>query len=321
MKILVTGADGFVGKYVLDALRGQHTVTATTLLAGGVDSAAADAVIQLDITDAEATKQAIMNAEPDWIIHLAGFSSVAESFKKPELTHRINVDGSRNVFQAARSLSTFPRILSIGSADEYGIVGPEPITEEHSLNAESPYGKSKRVVEELVNDEFADLVILTRSFPHTGPGQAKGFVVPDFAYQIAAIEAGKQEPLMKVGNLDASRDLSDVRDVVRAYVLLLEKGQPGQVYNVCSGQAVAMSEVLEELLALSDTTITVEQDASKVRPVDLPILVGDNSKLCELGWQPKIPLNQTLEDVLNYWREQQKIEVSRKIEPVERLSH
>lgn len=305
MNIFVTGADGFVGKYVLDALRGQHTVTATTLHDGGVALDAANHVITLDITDVAATQAAIQKANPAWIIHLAGFSSVAASFKDPALTHHINVDGTKSVLEAARSLPVKPRVLVVGSSDEYGIVGPKPIVEETLLAPKSPYGESKVVAEQLALRDYADIAICTRSFPHTGPGQQPTFVTADFANQIAKIESGQQEPVIKVGNLTAARDISDVRDVVRAYLLLLEKGDLGEVYNVCSGSAVTISDLISQLLALSSVPIRVEQDPAKVRPVDLPVLVGDNRKLKEAtNYQPQISLGQTLADVLNYWRGQ-----------------
>ncbi len=303
--VFVTGADGFVGKYVLDALRGTHVVTATRLRDDGLSSDATDHVITLDITDVDATRAVIQTTNPAWIIHLAGFSSVAESFKQPELTHRINVDGTKSVLEAARSLPTKPRVLVIGSSDEYGIVDSDPITEETSLAPKSPYAKSKVAAEQLSLSEYADMAICTRSFPHTGPGQSPQFVTADFAQQIARIESGQQEPVILVGNTTVKRDLSDVRDVVRAYLLLLEKGKIGEVYNVCSSRAEKISEVLRQLLNLSAIPITVEQDPAKIRPVDLPVLVGDNRKLKQAtGWQPEIPLAQTLKDVLDYWRGQ-----------------
>lgn len=303
--VFVTGADGFVGKYVLDALRGEHTVTATTLHDGGVALDAADQVITLDITDSDATKSAIQAANPAWIIHLAGFSSVAASFKDPALTHHINVDGTKSVLEAARSLPIKPRVLVIGSSDEYGIVGPDPITESTPLAPKSPYGESKVAAERLALSDHADVAICTRSFTHTGPGQSPQFMTADWAQQIAKIEAGQQEPIIRVGNLTVQRDLSDVRDVVRAYLLLLSNGELGEVYNVCSGQAVEVSDVLDQLLALSSVPIQIQQEPTKVRPVDLPVLVGDNSKLKKATtWQPEIPLSQTLTDVLDYWRRQ-----------------
>lgn len=303
MNVFVTGADGFVGKYVLDALRGAHEVTATTLNADGLAADATDHVITLDITDADATKTAIQKANPTWIVHLAGFSSVAASFKDPTLAMHINVDGTKSVLEAARSLPSKPRVLVVGSSDEYGIVGPESITEDLALVPKSPYAESKVAAEHLALSDYTDLAICTRSFTHTGPGQSPQFMTADWAQQIAAIEAGQQDPIIKVGNLTVQRDLSDVRDVVRAYLALLETGKLGEVYNVCSGQAVLVQTVLDQLLALSSVPITIEQDPSKVRPVDLPVLVGDNSKLRKAtNWQPEIPLKQTLEDVLVYWR-------------------
>lgn len=303
MNVFVTGADGFVGKCVLNTLRGAYTITATTLHDGGVTTDAADHVVTLDITDPDATRAAIQAAHPTWIIHLAGFTSVAASFKQPELAHRINVDGTKSVLEAARSLPTKPRVLVVGSSDEYGIVGPEPITEDMPLAPESPYATSKVAAEQLALSDYADLAICARSFPHTGPGQTPHFVTADFASQIARIESGRQEPSIKVGNLETARDISDVRDVVRAYLLLLEKGELGEVYNVCSGRAITINDLLQQLLALSATPITVVQDPGKVRPIDLPVLVGDNRKLKRAtAWQPKIPLAQTLKDVLIYWR-------------------
>jgi len=202
-----------------------------------------------------------------------------------------------------------PRILLAGSAEEYGKVTPEqiPIRETNPLNPSSPYGASKAAVSLLFKQyctKFGLPVLYVRAFNHIGPGQAPGFVTVDFAKQIAEIEAGKREPVMKVGNLEARRDFTDVRDVVGAYWILIREGSPGEVYNVASGTAPAIKEILEILLQKASVKIEVLKDQTRMRPSDVPILLGDIAKIkAKTGWEPTISLDRSLEDILNYWRQ------------------
>ena len=196
-------------------------------------------------------------------------------------------------------------MLVVSSSDIYGVTSDTPIAELQLDECQpfNPYAESKFLMEEMIEADFKDMTIRVRPFPHIGPGQAKGFVTADFASQIAAIEDGKQPAVMKVGNLEAQRDFTDVRDVVRAYRLLMEQGAMGSVYNVASGKATKIADILQMLLKLSKTAITVQQDKEHARPLDVPVIMGDASKLQALtGWAPESSLEQSLTDILDYWR-------------------
>ena len=246
---------------------------------------------------------------PDYIVHLAAQSSVALSWKNPALTIDVNVKGAANVLEAIRALPKKPRVLLIGSGEQYGHVreGECPIGEENALRPGNIYAATK-VCQDMLGKIYADAydmdVMMVRAFNHVGPGQHPMFVVASFCKQVAEIEAGLCAPSLKVGNLSAKRDFTDVRDVVRAYTLLLQKGRSGQVYNVGSGKAIAISALLENIVSLSPSEISVEVDASRLRPVDIPVIEADISKLQQdTGWQPEIPLAKTLADTLCYWRQ------------------
>lgn len=306
MRVLVTGADGFVGRHLVAALRSAGHLVMETVLHPGPDSGSG--VLRLDITDAAACRLVLREVSPTHIVHLAAASSVQWSFEHPEETARINVEGTHNLLFAARALPT-PRVLLIGSAEEYGPNDGDPLSELpiRVLHPLSPYAASKVAVEKLVEAEpvFRAMAIRTRSFPHIGPGQQRGFFSSDVASQLVRIERGESEPVLRVGNLDTVRDLADVRDVVRSYVLLLERGVSGEVYNVCSGRGIAIKDVLATLLRLSGMDVRVERDLGKIRPSEIPVLVGDNTKLREAtGWSPAIVIEQSLRDILAWWREQ-----------------
>jgi GDP-4-dehydro-6-deoxy-D-mannose reductase len=291
MRALVTGSDGFVGGWLCPHLAdaGDEVIAVTQ----------ADA----DITDADAVRSLVHDAAPDAIYHLAGLANVAESWRVPEQTFSVNANGTLHVVDAARRLTPAPRVLLVSSAEVYGMTTPEqqPINEETPLRPVTPYAASK------VAAEFVGLqahlgsgvpVIRVRPFNHVGPGQATAFVVSDLARRIATAER-KGERTLPVGNLTARRDFTDVRDVVRAYRLLIERGTPGEVYNVCRGHAVGVAELAEMLLRLAGVDLELVTDPDLVRPVDLPVLVGDNSRLrAATSWAPELPLEQTLADAL-----------------------
>jgi GDP-4-dehydro-6-deoxy-D-mannose reductase len=246
---------------------------------------------------------------PDGIVHLAGQSSVHESWSNPAATLRTNVIGLLNVFEAVRKRRLEPRVLVVGSAEEYGAVDPDapPLTEDAPLRPLSPYAVSK-VAQGFLALQYAlarDLpVIRTRTFPHTGPGRGEAFAESSFARQIAEVEAGRRRPVLAVGNLDAVRDFTDVRDVVRAYRALLDRGAAGEVYNVCSGRGRSIGDILRSLLEIAGTQVELQVDRERLRPSDLPSLVGDPRKVREAtGWEPRIPLETTLRDLLDHWRE------------------
>ena len=307
MRALITGMEGFVGPYLAKELIKRGYIVAGTYLKKRSDSIPKKTTqYHVDILDMDALNEMLLDFKPDVLFHLAGISDVGFSFKQPEITHKINVEGTKNVIESAFKLEKKPKILMVGSAMEYGIPQFTPITEDHPLNPSSPYAKSK-VEAEKIAKEYCDKgmeIISTRSFNHTGPGQSPNFVSSSFAREVAKIEKGLQKPDIKVGNLSSKRDFTDVRDIVKAYVDLVEKGKAGESYNVCSGKGVSMQKILDVLLSITSVEVFMETDEERIRPSDVPISIGDNTKLKEdTGWVPKINLERTLYDLLNYWRE------------------
>ncbi len=264
---------------------------------------------ECDLRDASSVHQVIEAVHPDRIFHLAAQSYVPASWTAPAETLMTNVLGQLNLFEAVRQTGITPRIQVAGSSEEYGLVHPEelPVKETNPLRPLSPYGVSKVGQDLLAYQYFMSYklpIVRTRGFNHTGPRRGEVFVESNFAKQIAQIEAGLQEPVVHVGNLKAIRDYTDVRDMVRAYWLALEKGTPGEVYNICTGEACLIEEVLQELLRLSPAKVRIEPDPARMRPSDVLLLKGDNSKfVAQTGWRPQIPLKTTLKDLLEYWRE------------------
>ena len=263
---------------------------------------------ECDITDFDSLSKLINRIKPDRIYHLAAFSSVGESFARPLDVVEINVRGTLYLLEILRKTKKRIRLLVVSSSDIYGEVKAKdlPIKEAHPLRPVSPYGSSKACADLLAYQYFRSYgipVIRTRSFNHTGPRQRLGFVVPDFASQIAKIDLGVSKPVMKVGNLSAKRDISDVRDVVRAYHLLMEKGRPGETYNVCSGKAYRIETLLSTLLRFSTKKIKVSKKG-KNRPAEIAVLLGDNYKIeKEVGWKPRISIHKTLKDTFDYWKD------------------
>ena len=292
MRIFVTGGHGFVGSYLL-----EH-------LADCGDDVIAPHQNEVDLADRDALRTAVADAAPDAVIHLAALAHVGESWKDPAHTFEVNAVGTLHLLEAARRVDPAPRVLLIGSAEVYGPVRPEdlPLTEEHKLNPVTPYAVSKVAAEYLgiqYHAGFGVPVVRARSFNHIGPRQAGRFVVADIAGRIAdSVKNGDTAPI-KLGNLSARRDYTDVRDVVRAYRMLVTDGAAGEAYNVCSGADVSVETLAQRLLALAEVKLEIEVDPTLVRPVDVPVLVGDNSRLrAATGWQPEISLDDTLRDVL-----------------------
>jgi GDP-4-dehydro-6-deoxy-D-mannose reductase len=266
-------------------------------------------LFRCSITDEEMLRDLMLKEKPDLIFHLAAKSHVGFSWKDRMETFAINFMGTVNLLESVRGLDYRPKILSVGSAEEYGKVPASsmPITEDFPLKPASPYAVSK-VASEMLCYQYSHAedfeIVMVRAFNHTGARQSPSFVCSDFARQIALIEAGLQQPEIHVGNLGVSRDFCDVQDVVDAYVKLVEKGSSGEVYNVCMGKAVSIEEMLKELLRISSEKIEVKVSKEKFREVDLPLLVGDNRKIKDsIGWEPEISLEKTLEDLLNFWRD------------------
>ncbi|HEV2148144.1 MAG TPA: GDP-mannose 4,6-dehydratase [Longimicrobiaceae bacterium] len=312
MRTLVTGAGGFVGQHLLrELLAAGYSVFGGTQdgapVAGGTLSRAeVEGVrwVALDVTSTESLAAAVADAEPDHVYHLAGQSSVARSFSQPMETWDVNATGTLRLTSALADAGLRDtRVLLASSAEVYGRVpeAEQPIREDRPLNPASPYAASKAAAEMVARQASASAgpaVVIARSFVHTGPGQDGRFAIPSFAHQLAGVRAGRNEPTLRVGNLSVRRDVLDVRDVVRAYRCLVERGAPGEVYNVCSGEAHELRGLVEEMIELSGTGARIETDPERFRPVDLPLLVGDGGRLRALGWKPEIPLRETLSDLL-----------------------
>lgn len=302
-KAIITGVSGFVGPYLV-----KHMVN-SGFEVFGIDRNGCEIegcrVNKCDVTDAAAVASVVKRIRPDLIFHLAGQSSVALGWKEPELTRKVNVGGTINLLDAVAAANISPRVLIVSSAEVYGIAKKFPTAESHPLQPVSPYGES-RVEQENVALEYFQKgmqVTITRSFNHTGPGQPSEFVCSDFAKQIAIIEKGKQQPVVRVGDLKIKRDFTDVRDVVNAYLLLLEKGKAGEAYNVCSSHALAIGEILDKLVKISRLDVRVEHEKSRISEAVVPVLYGDNSKIrAATGWKPTIDFGDTLAALLDYWR-------------------
>jgi GDP-4-dehydro-6-deoxy-D-mannose reductase len=312
VRLLVTGAGGFVGGHLVELVRREAPKTKLygVVQPHGSSRVSARGVrnLEADIVDPRAAGAAVEEARPDAIVHLAGQSSVHQSWLDPGGTLRTNVLGIVHVLDAARRLGLKPAVLVVGSAEEYGPVAEAdlPIREDAPLQPASPYAVSKAAqaaMALLYGPKGGMRVVLTRTFHHTGPGRGEAFAESSFARQIAEIECGLRPPVIEVGNLDAVRDFTDVRDVVRAYLLLLEKGEAGQAYNVCSGRGLRIREILDLLLAGSTARVEVRVDQERLRPSDVPAQVGDPARVrAATGWEPRIPLEQTLADLLADWR-------------------
>jgi len=274
-------------------------------------------VYECDVRDASSVQRLIDQIRPEKIFHLAAQSFVPTSWHAPSETLSTNILGELNIFEAVRRLDINPFIQIAGSSEEYGLVAKKdiPITEDTPLKPLSPYAVSKVGQDLLAYQYYKSYklnVVRTRAFNHTGPRRGEPFVCSNFAKQIALIENKLQEPVIYVGSLSAIRDFTDVRDVVEAYWLSLEKGKPGEVYNIASGRGYSMQEVLDILFSFTKVKIKVKQDEKRMRPSDVPVLIGDYAKFQKLtGWKPDILFKKTLEDLLNYWRD--KVESIQKI--------
>ena len=312
MRILITGATGFVGthlrRYFLAHTDWDITGTSYPDAPPSPENARRETLRFLDLRDADATRALLSAQRPDYVIHLAAQSHVPTSYKDPWGTLDNNIRGQLNLLEACVALELAPRTLVIGSGEEYGRANADelPLTEDHPLRPENPYSVSKVAQDVMGYQYFVSFglpVIRMRPFNHVGPGQSARFVLAAFAKQIAEIAAGKQAPVMHVGNLEPARDFTDVRDVVRAYHLALTRSTPGEVYNVASGTPRTIQSLVDRLLALSSAAIRVEIDPERYRPADVPIIYGSAEKLRrDTGWQPEIPFDQTIQDVLEEWR-------------------
>jgi GDP-4-dehydro-6-deoxy-D-mannose reductase len=314
---LITGITGFAGSHLAEFLlaeqpdvrvyglyRWRSRTENIRGIAGRVE------MVEGDLRDYSSVRRALEISRPDYVFHLAAQSFVPSSWSAPNETLTTNITGQVNLFEAVRHLGLDPTIQIACSSEEYGMVYPDevPIRETNPLRPLSPYAVSK-VAQDLMGyqyfQSFGLKVVRTRGFNHTGPRRGDVFVTSNFAKQVASIEASLQEPVIKVGNLEAVRDFTDVRDMVRAYWLAVTKARPGEAYNIATGVGITIQELLDRLLALSEVEVRVEQDPARMRPSDVVRLIGDASKFrADTGWEPRIPFDQTLQDVLGYWREQ-----------------
>ncbi len=316
MRALITGITGFAGSHLAEYLLKEQSgveVFGTLRWRSRMENVEhlgkRIRLVEADLRDYSSMHRALEETRPDFIFHLAAQSFVPASWSAPNDTIITNVSGQTNLFEAIRILKLDPVVQLACSSEEYGLVLPDevPIKETNPLRPLSPYAVSKVAQDYLGYQYFQSYglkVIRTRGFNHTGPRRGQVFVTSNFCSQVAAIELGLQEPVIRVGNVEAIRDFTDVRDMVRAYWLAVTKGTPGEVYNIASGRGIRIREMLERLLALSRVEVKIEVDPDRLRPSDVEILIGDSSKFrADTGWEPRIPFEQTLEDLLGYWRE------------------
>lgn len=312
MDILVTGASGFVGKHLISKLtQGKDKVLGIDLKLEDVGRLKSASFEEVDIKDPAKVSRIIKDLKPSRVFHLAAQSSVKNSWQDPIETFRINVFGGINILEAIKSHSPGSKVMMVCTAEEYGDgqVFDRAITEDDKINPSNPYAISKAALDffsTTYNKAYGLKVFVSRSFNHIGPGQSERFVCSDFAKQIAGIEAGYSEPLIKVGNLNSYRDFLDVRDVVSAYIKILERAKTGQVYNVCSGKKTKIKSILDILISLSKRDdIRIKIDDERLRPIDTDIIYGDNKKLKDhTGWKVEHSLEESLQDTLNWWRKE-----------------
>jgi GDP-4-dehydro-6-deoxy-D-mannose reductase len=315
MRVLITGITGFAGSHLAEHILARDPgvevfglVRWRSRMENVLSFRDKVELCEGDLKDMVSLGACLAHIRPDRIFHLAAQSFVPTSWKCPAETFAINATGEINLFEALLSLKQSPLIQVAGSSEEYGRVFPDeiPMKESNPLRPLSPYAVSK-VAQDLLGYQYFQSyglpVVRTRGFNHTGPRRGEVFVTSSFAKQIAEIEKGRKEPVIHVGNLEAKRDFNDVRDIVEAYWLSLEKGEPGEVYNIGSGVARTIREVLDILLSLSKVKVRIQVDPARLRPSDVPILLADSSKFVgRTGWKPRIPFEQTLRDLLDYWR-------------------
>lgn len=313
MRALITGVGGFVGRHLARRLAGEGLeVWGIDRGKGGPEQPAVDGVrrvVHADLMDRDQTRRAIGEAAPDLVFHLAAQAAPAVAWKDPHATLHNNVFAQLGLLEALRDAGSAARIVVASSGEVYGApAGPDelPVKETNPLRPTNPYALSKAAQDLMGYQYFSSYgmaIVRARPFNHLGPGQSADFVAPAFAQQVVEAEQGLREPVVRVGNLEAMRDFTDVRDVVRAYHLLALQGEPGEVYNIGSGAAVSVQSLLDFFLAHARVAIRVERDPERDRPVDVPCVYADTAKLRQAtGWEPSVPIEETLSDVLEYWR-------------------
>jgi len=315
LRIIITGIAGFVGKHLTEYLarEGNYRILGIDLNFKNFSSDNSFRKIELletDLTDKQKIFSIVKKFKPHQIYHLAAQSSVSYSWEKPVETFKINVFGGINILESLKAFCPGCRVLMVCTAEEYGETSGEnkAIDESFRIYPQNPYAISKSALDFFSSVYYSAYrlpVLISRSFNHIGPGQSEGFVCSDFARQIALIDSGKQDPVIKVGNIQSQRDFLDVRDTVKAYNYIMNKGSVGQIYNVCSGKKRKISDLLDMLISLSTRSdIKVKIDRSKFRAIDVKIVYGDNSKLkAHTGWTPDYSIETSLSDILNYWKQ------------------
>ncbi|MBX3054321.1 MAG: GDP-mannose 4,6-dehydratase [Caldilineaceae bacterium] len=313
MRVLITGIAGFAGSALAPLLLAKPDAEVHGVIhRHDWRIRAISGQLHLhrgDLRNPSWVDELMQQVQPDYLLHLAAWSDVGGSWSQPWVAYELNIHCQLNLLEAVRRYTPACRVLVVGSNEVYGRVRPEelPVNEDTPFRPNSPYGVSKIAQDMMGYQYFCNYslpIVRVRSFNHLGPGQSDDFVASAFARQIAEIEAGQREPVLRVGNLESVRDFTDVRDVVAAYWLAIQRGEPGAVYNVGSGRGYSIQTVLDTLLAMSDAPIRIEQDPTRLRPSDVPVMICDNRRLVEVtGWQPNIELRHTLQDVLNGWRQ------------------
>ncbi|MDI6619038.1 MAG: GDP-mannose 4,6-dehydratase [Clostridiales bacterium] len=312
MNILITGVNGFVGKNIVKALSSHYKSNEAKLYGTyfGIDNFKMDSydinLMPMDITDSSRVYDIVESIVPDYVFHLAAQSSAGLSWKAPQLTFNINVNGTINLLDAIKNVNNKCRVLVIGTSDEYGSVKNNPVAEDDPVEPENPYAISKMCQEkvcQLYVKAYGMNIVMTRSFSHIGPMQEPNFVIADWAKQISEIEKGIREPVISVGNINIKREFADVRDVIKAYLLLIEKGVPGEVYNVGSGRLYSLEDILKRLLSFSNKDIQIQVDQQKIRPVESKPAQCNYDKLFNLcGWKPEFSIDESLKEIIEYWR-------------------
>ena len=309
MRALITGVGGFVGRHLLQHLQEEGDEVYGLGRASDLTGVQATRVFKADLADREAVERLVREVMPEVVYHLAAQSSPAESIGDPWATLGNNLQAQMNLFEALLRSGQQPRTLVVGSSDEYGLPDPEhiPTSENVPLKPRTPYAVSKVGQDMMGFQYFAQRglpVVRVRPFNHTGPGHDARFVVPSLARQLAEIEAGHREPVLRVGNLDVARDFTDARDMVRAYRLAITRGVPGDVYNLGRGRSIRIGDIIADLLDLCTADVETRTDPALARPADIPRQEADVRKFRSLtGWEPRLPWRTTLADTLEYWRE------------------
>ena len=315
MRALITGITGFAGSHLAEYLLAEHPDVEVFGLyrwrsrMENIEHIRSKVkLLECDLRDYTSVHAALVASRPDYIFHLAAQSFVPSSWTAPNETLTTNVSGQTNLFEGIRALGLDPVVQIACSSEQYGLVLPDevPIKETNPLRPLSPYAVSKVAQDYLGYQYFMSYglkAIRTRGFNHTGPRRGHVFVTSNFCSQVAAIELGLQEPVIRVGNLDAIRDFTDVRDMVRAYWLAVTKGKPGEVYNIATGKGIVIRDLLDMIIGMARVEVKIETDPARLRPSDVEILIGDSSKFrADTGWEPQVPFDQTVRDLLDHWR-------------------